>query len=53
MVTGVRSDLRNPQRLTVPAIAAEAPAVVFTVLRAARAVQRSCRCGRSPSHVGS
>jgi hypothetical protein len=37
MVTGVRSGLRHPQRLTVPAIAGEAPAVVFTVLRAARA----------------
>jgi hypothetical protein len=40
MVTGVRSGLRRPQRLTVPAIAGEAPAVVFSVLRAARAVQR-------------
>jgi len=40
MVTGVRSGLRPPQRLTVLGIAGEAPAVVFTVLRAARAVQR-------------
>ncbi len=40
MVTGVRSGLRNPQRLTVLAIAGEAPAVVFSVLRVARAVQR-------------
>jgi hypothetical protein len=40
MVTGVRSGLRNPQRLTVLAIAGEAPAVVFYVLRVARAVQR-------------
>jgi hypothetical protein len=40
MVNGVRSGLRNPPRLTVPAIAIEAPAVAFTVLRAARAVQQ-------------
>jgi hypothetical protein len=40
MVTGVRSGLRNPRRLTVHAIAGEAPAVVFWVLRVARAVQR-------------
>jgi hypothetical protein len=40
MVNGVRSGLRPPQRLTVPAIAIEAPTVVFTVLRAARAVQQ-------------
>jgi hypothetical protein len=40
MVTGVRSGLRNPQRLTVLAIVGEAPAVVFYVLRVARAVQR-------------
>ena len=40
MVTGVRSGLRHPQRLTVPAIVGEAPSVVFTVLRVARAVQR-------------
>jgi hypothetical protein len=41
MVTGVRSGLRHPpQRLTVSAIAVEAPAVAFTVLRAARAVQQ-------------
>ena len=40
MVTGVRPGLRHPQRLTVLAIAGEAPAVVFYVLRVARAVQR-------------
>ena len=38
LVTGVRSGLRNPQRLTV--LAGEAPTVVFYVLRVARAVQR-------------
>jgi hypothetical protein len=32
--------LRHPQRLTAGVIAVEAPAVVFTVLRTARAVQR-------------
>ena len=36
----VRSGLRNPRRLTVGAIAGEAPLTVFYVLRAARAVQR-------------
>jgi hypothetical protein len=40
MVFGVRSGLRNPRRLTVLAIANEAPAAVFYVLRVARAVQR-------------
>jgi hypothetical protein len=40
MVTGVRSGLRHPPRLTVLAVAGEAPTVVFCVLRAARAVQR-------------
>jgi hypothetical protein len=40
VVTGVRSGLRNPRRLTVLAIASEAPTVVFYVPRAARAVQR-------------
>ena len=40
MVFGVRSGLRHPRRLTVPAIAGEAPTAVFCVLRAARAVQR-------------
>jgi hypothetical protein len=40
MVFGVRSGLRRPQRLTVPAIADETPLAVFYVLRAARAVQR-------------
>ena len=40
VVTGVRSGLRNPRRLTVLAIASEAPTVVFYVPRAARAVRR-------------
>ncbi len=40
MVTGVRTGLRHPQRLTVSAIAGETPAVVFGVLRVARSVQR-------------
>jgi hypothetical protein len=40
MVFGVRSGLRRPRRLTVPAIADEAPAAVLCALRAARAVQR-------------
>ena len=40
MVFGVRSGLRRPRRLTVLAIADEAPAAVFCVLRAARAVQQ-------------
>jgi hypothetical protein len=40
MVNGVRSGLRPPQRLTVPAIAIEAPGVAFTVLQTARAVQQ-------------
>jgi hypothetical protein len=40
MVLGVRSGLRHPRRLTVLAIAGEAPNVVFYVLRVARAVQR-------------
>ena len=40
MVFGVRSGLRHPKRLTVLAIANEAPNVVFYVLRAARAMQR-------------
>jgi hypothetical protein len=37
---GVRWGLRHPRRLTVLAIAAEAPAAVLTVPRVARAVQR-------------
>jgi hypothetical protein len=37
---GVRSGLRRPRRLTVLAIAGEAPVAGFSVLRAARAVQR-------------
>ena len=40
MVIGVPWRLRHPRRLTVLAIAAEAPNVAFNVLRAARAVQR-------------
>jgi len=40
MVIGVPWRLRHPRRLTVLAIAAEAPNVVFYVLRVARAVQR-------------
>jgi hypothetical protein len=40
MVIGVRWRLRHPRRLTVLAIANEAPNVAFTVLRVARAVRR-------------
>src|SRR5580692_1578454 len=40
VVPGVRSGLRRPRRLTVLAIASEAPLAVFWVLRAARAGQR-------------
>jgi hypothetical protein len=40
MVIGVPWRLRHPRRLTVLAIAEEAPNIVFNVLRAARAVQR-------------
>jgi len=40
MVFGVRSGLRHQRRLTVLAIADEAPAVVFYALRAGRAAQR-------------
>jgi hypothetical protein len=40
MVLGVPWRLRHPRRLTVLATAAEAPTVVFNVLRAAWAVQR-------------
>jgi hypothetical protein len=40
MVLGVRSGLRRPRRLTVLAIAGEAPMAVFYVLRVPRAVQR-------------
>jgi hypothetical protein len=39
VVFGVPSGLRNPRRLTVLAIAGEAPLAVFYALRAARAVQ--------------
>lgn len=40
MPLGVRSGLRHPRRLTVLAIAGEAPMAVFYALRVARAVQR-------------
>jgi hypothetical protein len=40
VVIGVPWRLRHPRRLTVLAIATEAPNVVYSVLRAARAVQR-------------
>ncbi len=40
VVFGVRSGRRRPRRLTVPAIADEAPLAVFYALRAVRAVQR-------------
>jgi hypothetical protein len=40
IVLGVRSGLRHPRRLTVLAIAGEAPMAVFSVLRVLRAVQR-------------
>jgi hypothetical protein len=40
MVFGVRSGLRRPRRLTVLAIADEAPMAVFYALRVPRAVQR-------------
>jgi hypothetical protein len=43
MVIGVPWRLRHPRRLTVLAIAAEAPDVVFNVLRAARAVRENRR----------
>jgi hypothetical protein len=39
-VFDVRSGLRHPRRLTVPAIASEAPSAVFYALRVPRAVQR-------------
>ena len=40
VVFGVRSGLRRPRRLTVLAVAGEAPLTVIYVLRAARAAQR-------------
>jgi hypothetical protein len=40
MIFGLRSGLRQPRRLTVRAIANEAPAVVVYALRVPRAVQR-------------
>jgi hypothetical protein len=40
VVIGVPWRLRHPRRLTVAAIAMEAPNVVYSVLRVARAVQR-------------
>jgi hypothetical protein len=40
IIPRVRSGLRRPRRLTVLAIADEAPLAVFYALRSARAVQR-------------
>jgi hypothetical protein len=40
IILGVRSGLRNPRRLTVLAIAGEAPMAVLYVLRVPRALQR-------------
>jgi hypothetical protein len=40
MIFGVRSGLRHPRRLTVGAIAGEAPYAVFCALRVPRAVRR-------------
>ena len=40
IILGVRSGLRHPRRLTVLAIAGEAPMAVFFVLRVPRAAQR-------------
>jgi hypothetical protein len=40
IVLGVRSGLRHPRRLTVLAIAGEAPMAVFYILRVPQAVQR-------------
>ena len=40
IVFGVRSGLRRPRRLTVLAVAGEAPTAVYYVLRVPRAVQR-------------
>ena len=40
MVFGVRSGLRRPRRLTVQAIANEAPMAVVYALQVPRAVQR-------------
>jgi hypothetical protein len=40
MIIGVPWRLRHPRRLTVLAIASEAPNAVFYVLRVARSVQR-------------
>jgi hypothetical protein len=40
IVLGVRSGLRHPRRLTVLAIAGEAPTAVFCALRVPQAVQR-------------
>src|ERR1700748_420378 len=53
MVFGVRSGLRTPRRLTVPAIAGEAPLAVFYALRVPRAVQlRRPRIGGRSAPVG-
>ena len=56
MVTGVRSGLRHPQRLTVPAIASETVTTASHVLIAARAAQRrrpKIAAGRALSAAGS
>ena len=56
MVTGVRSGLRHPQRLTVPAIASETVTTASHVLIAARAAQRRrprIAAGRALSAAGS
>jgi hypothetical protein len=56
MVTGVRSGLRHPQRLTVPAIASETVNTASHVLVAARAAQRRrprIAAGRALSAAGS
>jgi hypothetical protein len=52
IVLGVRSGLRHPRRLTVLAIAGEAPTAVFCALRVPRAVQRRRpRMALSPARV--
>jgi hypothetical protein len=53
MVVGVRSGLRQPPRLTVLAIAGEAPAVVFYALRVARPCGGAGRLSPGRSRIGS
>jgi hypothetical protein len=56
VVFGVRSGLRHPQRLTVPAIAGETFNTASYVLRAIRAVQQHrprIATGRALSAAGS